>query len=71
MQFNPWAMVVFLIGGVYMFGSGLSETPVATAFFLGLAPAWIACGYVWDMLTIKKDKDWVCPIERSNWYPID
>jgi uncharacterized membrane protein YciS (DUF1049 family) len=71
MEFNPWALVVFLLAGMYLYGSGLSNTPVATIFFLTLAPVWLLCGYLWDKFTIKEDKDWVCPIERSDWYPVD
>jgi len=33
MEFNPLAVVVFLIGGMFLYGSGLNNTPVATIFF--------------------------------------
>lgn len=56
MMFNPWAAVVFLFGGLFLFGAGLlDEAWVTVAFFL-FAPAWIACGYLWDMLTIRNPK---------------
>ena len=68
MEFNPLAVVVFLIGGMFLYGSGLNDTPVATLFFFGLAPVWLISGYLWDKLTIKND-DWMCPMENRDSYP--
>ena len=70
MEFNPLAVVVFLVGGMFLYASGLNDTPVATLFFLGLAPVWLISGCLWDKLTIRKD-DWVCPMEESNSYMVD
>lgn len=70
MAFNPWAIAVFLIGGLFLFGSGLSNTFVATAFFLLLAPTWILCGYVWDKLTIPEPPP-VCLGGESNIHTVD
>jgi hypothetical protein len=70
MEFNSLVVVVFLIGGLFLYGSGLNDTPVAILFFFGLAPVWLISGYLWDKLTIKND-DWVCPMEESDSYPVD
>lgn len=54
MMFNPWAVVIFLFGGLVLYGSGLTETALVTVLFFLLVPAWILCGCIWDMITIRK-----------------
>ena len=39
MEFNPLAVVVFLIGGMFLYASGLNDTPVATLFFFRACPS--------------------------------
>lgn len=53
MMFNPWAVAIFLFGGLVLYGSGVTETAVVTVLIILFVPAWLVCGYLWDMLTIK------------------
>lgn len=54
MMFNPWAVAIFMFGGLVLYGSGLTDTALVTVLFIVFVPIWLACGYLWDMLTIKK-----------------
>jgi len=54
MMFNPWAAVIFLFGGLVLYGSGLTDTALVTVLFFLFIPAWILCGSLWDMITIRK-----------------
>ena len=55
-MFNPWAVALFMFGGLVLYGSGLTDTALVTVLFIVFVPIWLACGYLWDMITIRKQK---------------
>lgn len=48
MMANPWAVVVFFILGITLFGFGFTDPLTLTIYFVGFVIAWFAAGYAWD-----------------------
>jgi hypothetical protein len=65
MQANPWAVVVFVVILLGLYGLGVDSTKPGTfgALFLGFLPVWILCGMLWDRLTIgRADRRCATPV---------
>lgn len=48
MEANPWAAVVFLGLGVFVFRSEITNPTFLAIFFAVFVLIWLASGYVWD-----------------------
>lgn len=53
MSFNPWALVIFLLVGMFLFGSQLTSTPILAVYFLCFVPAWLVGSMLWDWLRYR------------------
>jgi hypothetical protein len=53
MSFNPFALVIFLVTGMFLFGSQLTSTAVLTLYFVGFVPVWLGCSILWDWIKYR------------------
>jgi hypothetical protein len=53
MSFNPWAVALFLFGGIALHQSGLATTGVLAVYFLGFLVVWLGCSFLWDWIRFR------------------
>jgi len=53
MSFNPWAVALFLFGGIALHQSGLATTGVLTIYFFGFLAVWLGCSFLWDWIRFR------------------
>lgn len=53
MSLNPWAVAVFMVGGIALHQSGLATTGVLAVYFMGYATVWLGCSFLWDWVRFR------------------